>query len=69
MERQHDNNCSKKTVKQKYIYSPYHARGLLAFYLLHTPAHFSKAKAKRHDFTPERLLYHQVLYLTRSLTG
>jgi len=44
-------------VKQKYIYYPYQARGLLAFYFLHTPAQFSKAKAKRPQILLQNAYY------------
>ena len=44
-------------MKKKYIYFPYHARGLLAFYFLCTPAQFSKAKAKRHQILLQNAYY------------
>ena len=44
-------------MKQKHIYSPYHARGLLAFYFLHKPAQFSKAKAKRPQILLQNAYY------------
>ena len=44
-------------MKQKYIYPPYFAHGLLAFYFLHTPAQFSKAKAKRPQILLQNAYY------------
>ena len=44
-------------MKHKYVYSPYHARGLLTSYFLHTPAQFSKAKAKRPQILLQNAYY------------